>query len=78
MTDEEKLEKLSKVLKVQVQENSIVIFKVPEDQVKLIASSLNYMPIWKMHQITPLVCPDNFEIIVVHGKEANSDQKMDV
>lgn len=64
------LEELSKVLKVELHENTVVVFKAPRDECRRVSESLNHMPVWERYGITPVACPDDFEIVVIPGNKA--------
>ena len=66
------LDELSKIFKVSIQPNSIVIFKVPQDKLEAIAGSCYMLSCWKQHNISPLFCPDDYEIVVVPGSEVGA------
>lgn len=63
------LDELSKKCHVTLQKNTMIIFKVSRDECVNVANNLELMkPEFARHNVTPLVCPANFEIVVINPR----------
>jgi len=64
------LDELSNVLKITLEENTMVLFKVPADECSNVGKNLDAMNhLFKKHGITALVCPSHYEVVVINPKE---------
>jgi len=62
------LDELSKLLKITLEENTVVVFKAPKADCSRLAKNLGHIDVFKRYKITPLVCPDSYEIVVIHPR----------
>ena len=61
------LESLSRLLKVTLQENTVVLFKTRRDRCADLARSLGHMDAFRRYGITAIACPDDIETVVIPG-----------
>jgi hypothetical protein len=76
------LEELRELVKVEAQENSVIIFRVPDDKIKAIGETIGYFnaEFFSSHGIRAIACPMDIEIVVVPcggsiGKSAERKDK---